>query len=281
MHIRVTVGVLVAAALAGCGGAPAQGQVRDSQSLPPFLKPWATFPVQASPRPIVLVYSPVTVSAGFAFPDGPWKEAFGNGEVDPPAQLPTGPSTAQGYPVISAASAVALLQSPSKGTAAAASVGGTRLRIASARFAEGTFDTDRGWRSLPAWLFTLAGIDGTVSVLAVAPSAQWAPPGSSPISPAGRPDIGARISADHRTLTLGFTGAQSDKGPCGEAYTLDLTETSTAVLATVTRHHNDSNAVCTLIGYPRTASAVLKAPLGNRVVIEGFSGGLIAATGSP
>jgi hypothetical protein len=274
VHRRVLLGVLVATLFAGCGGStPAQTLVGGSE-LP---KAWATFPVHTSPRPIVLVDSPVNLSAGFAFPDGPSKEAFGNGAVDPPAQLPGGPATAQGYPVISAAGAVALLQTASQGKPGTA---GQRLRIASARFGEGTFLTDRGQKTMPAWLFSLAGIDGTVSVLAVAPSAQWLPPGSSPMAPPGRPDIGASLASDHRTLTLGFTGAQSDQGPCGERYTLQLTESATAVLATVITHRNDSNGICDLVGYRRTASARLQAPLGNRVVIEGSAGSVIAALGA-
>src|SRR6202022_2591239 len=112
--VLVPIGNPVVAVLAACEGPPAQGQIGDSQSLPPFLKPWATFPVQASPRPIVFVDGPVSLSAGFGFPDGPAKEAFMNGAVDPPARLPTGPATAHGYPVISAASAVTLLQQPAK-----------------------------------------------------------------------------------------------------------------------------------------------------------------------
>lgn len=274
--------VVFATMLAACAGAPAQSPVVNSQPNAAFLGPWVTFPVQASPRPIVLIDGPVVMSAGFRFPDGPSKVAFQNGAVDPPAQLPTGPAASQSYPLITAASAVALLQSASTGKAptTAPSAGG-RLRIASARLGEATFLTDRGLKSLPAWVFSLAGIDGAFSVLAVAPSAQWAPPGSAPMSPPGRPDIGAIIAADHRTLTLGFTGAPSVQGACGVRYTLELTEAATAVLATVINRPNDSTAICTLVGAPRKASAVLGSPLGNRVVIEGFSGSVIAATGSP
>src|SRR6202011_2108074 len=199
-----------------CAGAPAQSPVVNSQPNAAFLGPWVTFPVQASPRPIVLIDGPVVMSAGFRFPDGPSKVAFQNGAVDPPAQLPTGPAASQSYPLITAASAVALLQSASTGKAptTAPSAGG-RLRIASARLGEATFLTDRGLKSLPAWVFSLAGIDGAFSVLAVAPSAQWAPPGSAPMSPPGRPDIGAIIAADHRTLTLRFTGSPSVLRACG------------------------------------------------------------------
>lgn len=278
-------GGLVAALLAACGGGtPGQSQVGGSETLPPFLQPWAAFPVHASPRPIVLINGPILDPLG-GFRDGQSKVAYMGGLFDRPRQLPTGPASSQGYPVISADSAVDLLQSPSHShtpPAAATSTAATRLTITSARFGEGTFLTDRGWKSMPAWLFSLAGVDGVVSVLAVAPSAQWLPPGWSPVGHPGRPDIGARIADDHRTLTLGFTGAKSEKGPCGESYTLKLTEYATAVLATVTTHHNDSGTVdCTLVGYPRSASAVLAAPLGNRVVVEGFGGGVIAATGSP
>lgn len=273
-------GGLVTALLAACGGGlPGHGEVGARTTLPASLQPWAAFPVHASPRPIVLVNGPILDPLG-GFSDGQSKEAYMGGRFDRPPQLPTGPATSQGYPVISAGSAVALLQSPSHRQTPAASTAATRLTITGARFGKGTFLTDRGWKSMPAWLFSLGGVDGVVSVLAVAPSAQWLPPGWSPVGNFGRPDIGARIAADQRTLTLGFTGAQSEKGPCGESYSLKLAELETAVLVTVIRHHNDSGSVaCTLVGYPRTASAVLSSPLGNRVVVEGFSGGVIAATG--
>ena len=274
-------GGLVAALLAACGsGTPGQSQVGGGETVPSFLQPWAAFPIHASPRPIVLINSPILDPPG-GFHDGQSKEAYLGGLFDRPRQLPTGPASSQGYPVISAGSAVALLQSPSHSQTPPAAAA-TRLTITSARFGERTFLTDRGWKSMPAWLFSLAGVDGVVSVLAVAPSAQWLPPGWSPVGHPGRPDIGARIANDHRTVTLGFTGAQSEKGPCGESYSLKLTESATAVLVTVTTHHNDSGTVaCTLVGYPRSASAVLGAPLGNRVVVEGFDGGVITVTGSP
>jgi hypothetical protein len=277
-------GGLAATLLAACGGgAPGHYQVGGSETLPRFLQPWAAFPIDASPRPIVLIIGPILDPLG-GFRDGQSKEAYMGGLFNRPQQLPTGPASSQGYPVISADSAVALLQSPSHSQTppAIASTAATRLTITSARFGEGSFLTDRGWKSMPAWLFSLAGVDGVVSVLAVAPFAQWLPSGWSLVGHPGRPDIGARIADDHRTLILGFTGAQSEKGPCGESYTLKLTESATAVLVTVIRHHNDSGTVaCTLVGYPRSASAVLGAPLGHRVVIEGFDGGVIAATGNP
>jgi hypothetical protein len=49
---------------------------------------------------------------------------------------------------------------------------------------------------------------------------------------------------------------------------MKLTESPTAVMVTRISYPNDPTAACTLVGFIRHASAVLKAPLGARVLVD-------------
>jgi len=135
------------------------------------------------------------------------------------------------------------------------------------RLGTGTFLTDRGSKTMPAWLFSMAEVEGVAAVLAVTPEAQWFPP---ELASGQSHDIGARIGADNRTMTVNFVGAESENGPCGMRYTVSLTESHTAIMVIVVSHPNpnDSAVMCTLVGYPRQASAVLKERLGARVLVD-------------
>jgi hypothetical protein len=185
---------------------------------------------------------------------------------------------ADGYPIISADKAFDLLH-PRAGA-----IAGIRLSLTEARFGRATFGTDRGNRTLPVWLFSFALVDRPIPVLAVAQGAQWFPSGL--VGHHGKAYwTGAAVEPDHRTLTVSFVGGQSGTGPCGVRYELKLTESRTAVMVTRISYQNDSypsdaTADCPLIGLPRSASAVLKTPLGARVLVddEGYP---IGAIGTP
>lgn len=272
---------LLGVMLAACSGPVAvPDSVSGTDSLPPALQVWAAFPITASPRPLV-----IAPGAGGS-PDGPHgvygdenvKEALLGGAFDRPAHLPAGPATAGGYPIISAYKAFDLLK-PN-----ADAVAGLRLTLTEARLGTATFGTDRGEETLPAWLFSFARVDGPIPVLAVAPAARWFPSALSGRN--GDPSsAGAVVGPDHRTLTISFIGGQSGTGPCGVRYEVKLTESRTAVMVTRMSYHSNSYAnnatvACTLVGILRTASAVLKTPLGARVLVDdqGFPMG---ARGSP
>ena len=204
--------------------------------------------------------APVAGPRGF-YDSEKTKVAFGSGAFDRPGRLPTGPATASGYPIINADKAFDLLKAQSNGPAAA----GLRLTISDVRLGTGTFATDRGSKTMPAWLFSMAEVDGPTAVLAVAPEALWFP---LELGPGQSHDIGASIGRDSRTLTVTFLGAESESGPCGVRYSVRLTESPTAVNVSVVSNPNDTAAVCELVGYQRHASAVLKAPLGARVLVD-------------
>ncbi len=117
-------------------------------------------------------------------------------------------------------------------------------------------------------------------MLAVAPAAQWFPSGLA-TDRGGQPYwAGAVVAPNHRSLTVSFIGAQSENGGCGVRYEVKLTESPTAVMVTRTSHPNASTAVCTLVGFVRSASAVLKAPLGARVLVDDL-GYPMGASGNP
>jgi hypothetical protein len=139
---------------------------------------------------------------------------------------------------------------------------------------------------MPAWLFTLAGADGPVAVLAVGQEAQWFPSGLATGRGGEQYWAGAVVGNDHRTLTVSLIGATSD-GPCGVRYEVKLTESPTAVMVTRISHPNQSTpavngtpVACDLVGHLRNASAVLKAPIGARVLVDDL-GYPMGASGNP
>src|SRR5205807_9075463 len=82
----------------------------------------------------------------------------------------------------------------------------SRLAVTGVRLGTAVFDTDRGPRRLPAWLFGLAGVRDPAGVLAVAASRIFTPNGR----PAnGQPFVGsARLGRDGRMLTVRFVARQ-------------------------------------------------------------------------
>jgi hypothetical protein len=284
---RVSLALLVGGLLAACGGgAPATGSiggngapVSASQSLPTALQLWAAFPVHASPRPIILVGGSDTGPRG-VYGNDETKLALICSDYQPPAQLPTGPPTAGGYRVTSAARAFALL-GPQQHTGSCATPH-TPVTLTEAHLGQATYGTDRGPRTLPAWLFSFAAVEGPIAVLAITPDAEWLPQGLVAGGSGRSYWAGAVVGRDHRTLTVGLVGAQSDNGPCGVRYAVKLTESPTAVMVTLITSANESTVTmnCTLMGFLRHASAVLKAPLGARVLVDDV-GYPLGAMGSP
>jgi hypothetical protein len=273
---RVTVAGLLATLLAACsGGVAGPASIGGSDALPPALQAWATFPVDASPRPLVVVGGTTDGPRG-VYGNGETKLAVACGDFARPTQLPNGPATAGGFHLISAGTAFATLQ-PKQRTGSCATPR-TPLTLTDARLGEATYYTDRGPRTLPAWLFSFTGVEGPMAVLAIAPQDYWSPTGL--VGGPGACCAGVVVGRDHRTLTVSFVGAQFESGPCGVRYELKLTESPTAVMVTRIDHPNDSKAICTLVGFIRSASAVLKAPLGARVVVDDH-GYPMTANGNP
>ncbi|HYM49713.1 MAG TPA: hypothetical protein VET65_03980 [Candidatus Limnocylindrales bacterium] len=249
-----------------------------SQPAAALLGVWAGFPVHVLPRPIVLAGSAIVDPPGFS--TGQAKVDYLLGAIAAPSRFPTGPSTLDGYPLIDAGSALTLLT-----TRHSAVAGSTPppigLTVTDVHLDHATFTTDRGDRSLPAWLFSLSGADGPAAVLAVAPSARWSPPGSASAATRAGFVTGAILSPDGRTLTTTFAGAPAGTGPCDAGYRMVPAESSAAVVITVLETYVDSPGVaCPAIAQLRTISAVLASPLGARVAVDAVSGQAIAVTGA-
>jgi hypothetical protein len=233
------------------------------------LDAWASFPIDASVRPLVLTADPVSAPAsGFRTVDA--KEAFLTGLFTAPDAVPSGPQEADGFPVISAAQALAVMRA--EGTpAGGAPRPPTPLVITGVRFGTSSFATDRGTQLLPAWLFFFQGVQNPATVLAVATSSTFpAPPESL-----HRQSVGARLAADGRTATITFTGTPPGDGPCTADYTVDQLASRTAVAVRVreTRRSGGSGVICPLVGSTRQENIVLHAPLGNRVLVDATTKG--------
>jgi hypothetical protein len=243
----------------------------DGAKLDSALTVWAGFPVRSSPRPIVLIEGSV-LDPEYGFPNDASKEAYGNGEINPPATWPPTPGSSMGFTIIGAPAAFKTLTTPNGviGTPPPLSTSGVQLGSA-------TFLTDRGNRDLPAWLFSLSGVQNPAKVLAVSPSAIYsAPIANGAISLA---QMSATIGADDRTMVVTFPGAAAGTGPCTADYTLSIAESKEAIAVAVIAHpHQAAGQACASVAYPRRATAKLEAPLQARVVVDAASSGPVTVT---
>jgi predicted small lipoprotein YifL len=258
----------VLAALAACGQQVPVGEAPTAKS--PYVSPpptgdagpgiqaWRGFPATATPRPVVLA-GPAVLDPRRGFPHDDAKLAYGTGAITMPARLPAGPATADGFPVISAAAAASRLQPKGQPR-------GVPLRVTSVRLGAASFSTDRGPRTLPAWLFTFAGVPDPAAVLAVDRPARYVPAGVPDTTNGGT----VHVSTDGRTLTVGYIGGIPGSGPCESAQVAAATESGAAVVIRLTPVPTatlSTPVACPAIGYQRTAPVALRAPLGGRVVI--------------
>ena len=235
---------------------------------------WAGFPVGSSPRPLILLEGYV-LNPEFGFPDDNSKIAYGNGEITPPSSWPASPTSSMGFPIIGAPAAFKTL------TTSNSVVGSPPpLSITGVELGSGLFLTDRGWRVLPAWLFSLSGIQNPAKVFAVGPSAIYSAPVSrGGVSPA---QMSVAVGAGGRQMVVNFVGAAAGTGPCTASYTLSLKESKQAVAVAVISHAHGGplgkDVACSLVGCGRHVTAELDAPLGGRVVVDASSDGAVSAT---
>ena len=281
MGMRVAAVVpLFAMVLVGCADANGAGHPAPSRPSPnnggestaAAARMWASFPVAATPRPIVLLGD--AIDGPMAFPDNASKLAFLEGRVRLATSLPSTPVARAGYPLLSAADAVRQLRAGGQVPTTTSPIYITGIALV-----DHAFLTDRGTRPLPAWRMQLRGVSGDVYVLAVAPSARYphtAQP-DEPTSPA---------TSNGRSLTIGFVARHRSTGPCDPAYrsTLRVAQTRTAVVLAVTIRDEPlppraGPVACPALiteptrrperGAPRTVTVKLGQPLGNRVVVDG------------
>ena len=212
---------------------------------------WSSFPV-ADPRPIVLVYGPVLVTAGFNTSDA--KDALHYGLVSANNSVADEPLR-----TIRANSAHRADQRRPLHD----------LKVVSATLSRTSFATDRGPTVLSAWELVALDALGPIWVLADSTLERcWA----APVVPEGEQQgwhllNSATIGPDDRELTVVFTG-----GPPGLFdYEAAVLESDCAVtvlpLPRPIVEYPDGTAFSP-VGIFRQVSATLSQPLGNRVLVN-------------
>ncbi len=252
-------------------GSPPTSAVTGSAATPLLdeaLSVWDGFPAAASRRPLVLIEGAVNDPAG-GFSTGAMKEAYAQGFINLPPQLPKSPATLDGYPLATAAQALSRLTTPSS---AGQVIQVPSLQVSSVLLGSAGFRTDRGTIELPAWLVSIAGVTNPAAVLAVAPSAIFAPPVTNFHAP-GVPSAGAAdLGRDHETLTVHLAGAAAGTGPCTADYSIQIATSHHAVAVQIVTHsHDTAGMACAAVAYPRQVTAKLPSPLGNRVLVDAAS----------
>jgi hypothetical protein len=272
MRASISASVVAALLMSGCGSLGRFGA--DGTPHPPSpptaaLAMWQDFPANANPRPIIWYDGPNLVKG---FPTGDAKVAaycnkfvLSSGLVMP-ADVPssataTWPSGVRfSYHAISASAAFKGLTRPVSGgscDAPALTVSAVRWGVAPEYF------TDRGLAAISSWLFDVDGV-GTFGYPGIEAAALWK---GGRVEDLVTSNLGAVESSDGLTLTLNFVGAAEGTGPCTADYTASVAESASAVAVALEAFEHGSGA-CTAMGYPRTLTVHLEAPLGGRVLVD-------------
>jgi hypothetical protein len=238
------------------------------------LKAWAAFPAHRDPRPVVLLDMIPPVYLVFS-PDEQTRLALLHGAVEAVPGFPAPVLEAvRGQPGEYAGPPLEAVRGQPEDYA------GPPLLLTGAVLGSFSYETDRGPRSLPTWDVQVEGIAHPIHVLdpAVITSGQvWEPSGRKR-DESHRPTV--TVGADDRTLTMTYTGsghfAASEQPPArtleqGNAAALIFTEKLTPIENSKPGRKGFHARVD--VGRTRQVSAVLSAPLGNRVLLD--------ATGRP
>lgn len=243
---------------------------------------WASSPLGKTWRTGLVVLSTDDLSSGPSggFPSGPDKADFINGDLvftgPKPSGAPAGVVSWPGgatmkVPVLTEARTFSELtnsrQCPSCAT--------TPLDVTAATPTTLAVATSRGIAKVPAWAFTLKGVSGPV-IQAALPPGSYVTPGST-----GNPSkarlagvgnaftgaLGVTVSADGRTLTLELFG-----GACDSKWGGLETEADGAVVIGGWEVDPTPDVPCPAVGVLLTTTVRLKAPVGDRVIIDASTG---------
>ncbi|MGD0061972.1 MAG: hypothetical protein ABSB76_00840 [Streptosporangiaceae bacterium] len=153
-----------------------------------------------------------------------------------------------------------------------------RLTVTAARPGTVTIDTSRGPAVVPAWRFTVAELNWTVTEAAVAAGSLVTLPSAYPWPAAGQGTPGVAgltaVSADGRTLTVQFL-----TGACDTAWGVHLYQTGSAVVVGSWSGGGNGQGACPASALSRSARVTLAHPLGSRVVLDVASGQPLAPGG--
>lgn len=279
----VTVATIGLVASAAGGSSAHRGPVSIDSATPGLtsldnaLHAWGSFPVNRTPR-LLIPLEGYVLNPENGFSDDNTKMAFDNGQITPPSNWPTAPTSSMGYPLVGAAGAFKTLTTPTTNILG----NPPPLHATGAQLGSGLFLTDRGTRLLPAWLFSISEVQNPAKVLAVAPSAIYAAP--SDLDGYSRAQLSVTVTQSGRHITANFGGAPAGSGPCTAGYSLSVKESKHAVAVLVIAHDHtggNTSVACALNAVLRHASAELHHSLGPRVVVDAKSDGAVSATTTP
>ena len=262
--------VAALALLAGCtSSGPSGNSPSPGSRLTAALDHWASFPVGAQVRPVVI--DPSDQVAGPAgFPSNAAEDAFNSGAITLPRSLPANPGRLSGYSLISANRAAQVLTSGASSPAPSTTVTVTQVKLAT-----GIFLADRGRQALPAWQFTLRGVTGPADVLAVATSQRFWP---AQFVRDATHTTAAQAGRSGRALTLTVYGAPAGTGACQASYSVRQRGSAQAVAIDVTSTVHGDGQNCSAAASPVTLPLTLPAPLGNRVLVDAQNSAPIPVT---
>ncbi|MEJ2855585.1 MULTISPECIES: hypothetical protein [unclassified Saccharothrix] len=268
---RLLVLALAASLAAGCassdtGSGTATGPVLPTEAAP------VDFPVDAKPRPIVLLGSRVEVVDGYKSGEEKLGATEGGFEFvgTPPAtpeaapvELPDGTSKLPFLPMSDALQAVS---APPRGKGQQ----NAPVRLVSAEFGTAEFSTDRGRWPLPAWRFTTEA-GSVLAMPALAPDWFWR---LGEVQPA----VTTNASGTGVDITVSMPKAPE---PCpGDEPARNepvVTESATSVTVTVRTIGTVGQCPRTLALTMQPYPVKLAKPLGNRLLVDG-QGGVVAVT---
>ena len=146
-------------------------------------------------------------------------------------------------------------------------------RVLSVHLGTDVWETARGGRLLPAWLFTVSGLEGIASVLALSPSDLFQPRRvSEPRRGSGVPASSASLGDGGRIITIGFVGGPVGTKGCDDTYEARVVQERAIDVVFVTETRViPSGVLCAQPGYFDHLSVKLTRPIGGRVIVDGVS----------
>lgn len=155
---------------------------------------------------------------------------------------------------------------------------GPRLTVTGARLGEMTIHTSRGSATVPAWHFTIKGYDTPLKRVAVVASKLPKPP----VKPL--PDLTDdlwklaglnTVSRDGRTVVL-----RAHHGSCDDGPGVDVLESADNVVFSAWIR-NPSDGPCTKELRAKNVTVKLDRPVGDRMLLDAFTGRPVPYEGSP
>ncbi|WP_128434959.1 hypothetical protein [Streptomyces cyaneus] len=149
------------------------------------------------------------------------------------------------------------------------------LTVTGAKLSETTLATSRGPATVPVWLFTLKGYDTPLKQVALTPSK----PPKPPIGAVGQVSADlwelnklVEVAADGRSVTV-----LAHHGACDDGPVVDVLETDGSVVLSG-RMVGTSDGVCTLQLLAKKVTVKLDRPLGDRILLDAFTGRPVRGT---